>query len=77
MVKELMLQIHTISTAILFQMDQEEDNIALEHQEHLDLMFTIGDLMPNTITHQQIKFKYIIAILMKHQNGDAFLMVTC
>ena len=77
MVKELMLQIHTISTAILFQMGQEEDNIALEHQEHLDLMFTTGDLMPNTITHQQIKFKYIIAILMKHQNGDAFLMVTC
>ena len=77
MVKELMLQTHTISTATSFQMDQEEDNIALEHQEHLDLMFTTGDQMPNTITHQQIKFKYITAIQMKHQNGDAFLMVTC
>ena len=77
MEQELIVKTHTISTAISFQMDQEEDNIALEHQEHLDLMFTTGDLMPNTITHQQIKFKYIIAILMKHQNGDAFLMVTC
>lgn len=72
-----MLQTHTISTAILCQMGQEVDHIVLEHQEHLDPMFTTGDQMLNIIILQRIHFKYTYAIQMKQLNGVASLMPTC
>jgi len=72
-----MLQTHTISTVISFQMDQEEDNIALGHQEHLDLMYITGDQTLSFIINHGINFKCITAIQMKHLNGVVSLTLIC